>query len=67
MSDILHHLVRRGVDAANQHYAQVQPREGENEPESKELALWGLILLFVTFALYFVVISAVSVSKPTSL
>ena len=65
MSDIIHHLVRRGVDATNQHYAGVQPLEGENEPEIKQLALWGVILLWATSILYFVVVSAVSVLNPT--
>ncbi len=66
MSDIIHHLVRRGIDATNQHYAQVQPAENgeEDQPQIKQIALWGIILLWATTILYFVMVSAVISAVP---
>lgn len=66
MSDIIHQLVRRGVDATNEHYAQSQPAQDgqEDQPKIKEIAVWGMVLLWVTTVLYFVMLSAVSRADP---
>lgn len=66
MADIIHHVVRRGIDATNEHYAQLQTSENgqEDQPEIKELVLWGMILLWATSILYFVIVSAVSWNRP---
>lgn len=59
MSDIAHHLVRRAVGVTQQHYAQTTVN-GEGEPEFKQIAAWGFVLLWGTVLLYLALVSAVS-------
>ncbi len=60
MADVLHHFVRRGVSVVNEQYAQIQPARDDDEPDIKQLTFWGFFILWATFAIYLVVISAVS-------
>ena len=55
MSGIAHSLVRRAVDVTQQHYSSPQ-----GDDQIKQIALWGVILLWVTGVLYFATVSAVS-------
>ena len=57
MSGIAHNLVRRAVDATQQHYNTVQ---GDNDDQIKQIAMWGMVLIWVTGVLYFAMMSAVS-------
>ena len=70
MSDIAHHFVRRAVAATQQHIAQsavVTSNNGQpdEQPQIKQLAAWGIVLLWATAILYMAAISAVS--APLSL
>ena len=61
MSEIAHHLVRRAVDVTNQHYAQASSAgEQDGEPKIKQIATWGVVLLWMTGVLYMALASAVS-------
>ena len=57
MSGIAHNLVRRAVDATQQHYNTVQE---DNDDQIKRIAMWGMVLIWVTGVLYFAMMSAVS-------
>lgn len=57
MSGIAHNLVRRAVDVTQQHYNTPQ---GDNDDQIKQIALWGMILIWVTGVIYFAIMSAVS-------
>ena len=57
MSGITHNLVRRAVDATQQHYNTLQE---DNDEQIKRIAMWGMILIWVTGVLYFAMMSAVS-------
>ncbi len=57
MSGIAHNLVRRAVDVTQQHYNTSQ---GDNDDQIKRIAMWGMILIWVTGVLYFAMMSAVS-------
>ena len=57
MSGITHNLVRRAVDATQQHYSILQE---DNDEQIKRIAMWGMILIWVTGVLYFAMMSAVS-------
>ena len=61
MSGIAHSLVRRGIDATQQHYNSPQ---GQNDDSIKQIAVWGMVLLWVTGVLYLAMVSAVS--QPAS-
>ena len=56
MSGIAHHLVRRAVVVTQQHYNTPQ---GDNDDQIKQIATWGMILIWVTGVLYFAMMSAV--------
>ena len=57
MSGITHNLVRRAVYATQQHYNALQE---DNDEQIKRIAMWGIILIWVTGVLYFAMMSAVS-------
>ena len=57
MSGIAHNLVRRAVDVTQQHYNTSQ---GDNDDQIKRIAMWGMILIWVTGVLYFAMMSAVN-------
>ena len=57
MSGIAHNLVRRAVYATQQHYNTLQE---DNDEQIKQIAMWGMILIWVTGVLYFAMMSAVS-------
>ena len=57
MSGIAHSLVRRGVEATQQHYNSPQDN---NEDQIKQIALWGMVLIWITGVLYLAMVSAVS-------
>ena len=57
MSDIAHHLLRRGFDATQQHYNNVGDQD---EDQIKQIATFGMVLIWVTAILYFAMMSAVS-------
>lgn len=57
MTGIAHNLVRRAVYATEQHYNTLQE---DNDEQIKRIALWGMILIWVTGVLYFAMMSAVS-------
>ena len=56
MSDIAHNLVRRAVAVTQQHYNTPQ---GDNDDQIKQIAMWGMVLIWVTGVLYFAMMSAV--------
>ena len=57
MSEFAHSLVRRAVEVSNHHYAN---ESAKNEDEAKIIAIWGMVLLWVTVLVYMAVVSAVS-------
>ena len=57
MSDIAHHLLRRGIDATQQNYNEAG---NDQEDPLKQIATWGIALIWVTSILYFAMMSAVS-------
>ena len=57
MSGIAHNLVRRAVAVTQQHYNSPQ---GDNDDQIKQIAIWGMVLIWVTGVLYFAMMSAVS-------
>jgi len=57
MSGIAHNLIRRAVAVAQQHYNTPQ---GDNDDQIKQIAMWGMILIWVTGVLYFAMMSAIS-------
>ncbi len=63
MSDIAHHLLRRGIDATQQNFNN---RSGGQDDQIKRIATWGIALIWVTGVLYLAMMSAVSLrpSKP---
>ena len=63
MSGIAHNLVRRAVAVTQQHYSTPQ---GDNDDQIKQIAMWGMILIWVTGVLYFAMMSAVSQLFPES-
>ena len=61
MSGIAHNLVRRAVGISHQYYNTPQ---GDNDDQIKQIALWGMILIWATGVLYFAMMSAVSQFLP---
>ena len=59
MSDIAHSLVRRAVDVTQQQYAN--ENNGGDEHQIKQIAVWGMALLWITVLLYMAMVSAVGV------
>ena len=57
MSALAQNLFRRAVYATQQHYNT--PQE-DNDEQIKRIAMWGMILIWVTGVLYFAMMSAVS-------
>ena len=57
MSDVLHHLVRRGVELTQERY---QPQNVENDIHSYQLPTWGIAMVWGTFLIYYIVMFAVS-------
>ena len=63
MSGIAHNLVRRAVAVTQQQYNTPQP-QGDNDDQIKQIAMWGMILIWVTGVLYFAMMSAVRQYVP---
>ena len=59
MSDIAHHLLRRGIDTVQQNYNSAS--DGQDD-QIKRIATWGIALIWVTGILYLAMVSAVSIS-----
>ena len=60
MSDIADHLVRRAIDVAQSSMAQASAANSEpEEHEIKQLAAWGIFLLWATTIVYLAMVSAV--------
>ncbi|KAG8528145.1 uncharacterized protein KY384_007061 [Bacidia gigantensis] len=56
MSSAAHSLARRALDVTQQHYANI---DAGNEEGIKQIAIWGMILLWATVVLYMAMISAI--------
>lgn len=71
MASIGHHLARRALDVTQEHFSsQVGSIHGSNpaeEPQDdtqiKQLATWGIALLWITAMLYIAMVSAVSLTR----
>ncbi|KAK4696323.1 hypothetical protein P7C71_g1577, partial [Lecanoromycetidae sp. Uapishka_2] len=57
MSDIAHHLLRRGLDATQQNFNNGS--DGQDD-QIKRIATWGIVLIWVTGVLYLAMMSAIS-------
>ena len=69
MSSIGHHLVRRAFDATQDHFSSstgfrgIDPADepqGQDEARIKQLAVWGIAVVYMTGILYMAIMSAVS-------
>lgn len=72
MSGIGHHLVRRAFDATQEHFNSqggfrgINPADepqGQDEARIKQIAMWGIALIYLTGILYMALMSAVSNSQ----
>lgn len=59
MSEVAHHLVRRGLQVTQAHYAT----SSDDETQIKQIAVWGMVLLWTTAVLYMAMVSAVSLTN----
>lgn len=66
MASLAHHLVRRGLDATQEHFISPQginpadEPQGQDDAELKRLAMWAITLIWVTSILFMALMSAVS-------
>lgn len=62
MSEIAHHVLRRALDATNAHYSPewTLPESVDDQPEFKQIAVWGMVLLWATVILFMAFMSMVS-------
>lgn len=61
MSDIAHHLLRRGIVATQQNFNR---NDGQDD-EIKRIATWGIVLIWITGVLYLAMMSAVCLQRFT--
>lgn len=64
MSDIAHHLLRRGIDATQQNFNNGS--DGQDD-QIKQIATWGIALIWVTGVLYLAMMSAVCLQQSSRL
>ena len=66
MASVGHHLVRRALDATQEHFSSSQginpadEPQGQQDAEIKRLAMWSIALIWVTIILFTAMMSAVS-------
>lgn len=72
MSSLGQHLVKRSIQAAQDHFSSpggyevVNPADEPQDGEKiKALAIWGIVLVWVTAILYLAMMSAVSTTYPS--
>ncbi|MCJ1460407.1 hypothetical protein MMC28_010789 [Mycoblastus sanguinarius] len=58
MSSVAHHLVSRAVDATQQHFST--PVDGNDDTQIKRVAVWGVVLVWVTAIIYMAFMAAIS-------
>jgi len=70
MASIGHHLIRRAFDVTQDHFSSpagsihgFNPAdEPQDDTKIKQLATWGIVLIWVTAILYMAMMSAVSLT-----